>query len=298
MTQSKARRTNKIDFLHLPWAQEASGSNPDAPTIFSSSHTWFPISRLKHLRVTLRTMNVSDTAASPNSFSIRAEQVSRSYKMGDAIIRAVNEISLDVRTGEFLALLGASGSGKSTLLNLMAGLDRPSSGTILAQGRDLAAMSSEELATHRNRTIGMVFQSFQLLPRMTLEENVELPLRLAEVPRADRPARVREALERVGLAGRMRHRPTELSGGEQQRGAIARALVNQPLILLADEPTGNLDSKTGEEIMSLIAQIHRPASGPGRTIVMVTHERALAERFADRIVTLSDGAILREERLR
>jgi putative ABC transport system ATP-binding protein len=183
-------------------------------------------------------------------------------------------------------------------LNLIAGLDRPSAGAIFALGRDLAAMSSEDLATHRNRTIGMVFQSFQLLPRMTLEENVELPLRLAEVPRGERPARVREALERVGLGARTKHRPSELSGGEQQRAAIARALVNQPRILLADEPTGNLDSKTGEEIMNLVAQIHRPASGPGRTVVMVTHERALAERYADRIVTLSDGAIAREERLR
>jgi putative ABC transport system ATP-binding protein len=243
-------------------------------------------------------MNVPETTATSNGFAIRAEQVSRHYRMGEALIRAVDGISLDVAAGEFLALLGASGSGKSTLLNLMAGLDRPSAGSILALGRDLAGMSSEELATHRNRTVGMVFQSFQLLPRMTLEENVELPLRLAEMPRGERPARVREALERVGLAARTRHRPSELSGGEQQRAAIARALVNQPKILLADEPTGNLDSKTGEEIMSLIAQIHRPASGPGRTIVMVTHERVLAERYADRIVTLSDGAIFREERLR
>ncbi len=243
-------------------------------------------------------MNVPEPATSANGFAIHAERVSRHYKMGEALIRAVNEISLVVGAGEFLALLGASGSGKSTLLNLMAGLDRPSAGTILAMGHNLATMSSEELAAHRNRTIGIVFQSFQLLPRMTLEENVELPLRLAEVPRADRPARVREALERVGLSARTRHRPTELSGGEQQRAAIARALVNQPRILLADEPTGNLDSKTGEEIMSLIAEIHRPASGPGRTVVMVTHERALAERYADRIVTLSDGAISREERLR
>lgn len=243
-------------------------------------------------------MNVTEQAASSNGFAIRAERVSRHYQMGAALIRAVNEVSMEVRAGEFLALLGTSGSGKSTLLNLLAGLDRPSAGTILALGRDLAAMSSEDLATHRNQTIGIVFQSFQLLPRMTLEENVELPLRLAEVPRGERPARVREALERVGLTARTRHRPSELSGGEQQRAAIARALVNQPKILLADEPTGNLDSKTGEEIMNLIAQIHRPASGPGRTIVMVTHERVLAERFADRIITLSDGAILREERLR
>jgi putative ABC transport system ATP-binding protein len=243
-------------------------------------------------------MNVSEANTRSNGFAIQAERVSRHYHMGQALIRAVDAISLEVGAGEFLALLGTSGSGKSTLLNLIAGLDRPSAGAIFALGRDLAAMSSEDLATHRNRTIGMVFQSFQLLPRMTLEENVELPLRLAEVPRGERPARVREALERVGLGARTKHRPTELSGGEQQRAAIARALVNQPNILLADEPTGNLDSKTGEEIMNLVAQIHRPASGPGRTVIMVTHERALAERYADRIVTLSDGAIAHEERLR
>ena len=248
---------------------------------------------------------MSGPTADANGFAIRADHVSRHYKMGDAVIRAVDEISIDVKTGEFLALLGASGSGKSTLLNLVAGLDRPTSGAILALGRDLATLSSEALASHRNQTIGIVFQSFQLLPRMTLEENVELPLRLAEAPRSERSARVRDALDRVGLTGRTRHHPTELSGGEQQRAAIARALVNQPMILLADEPTGNLDSKTGEEIMKLIAEIHRPPAGragppsaPGRTIVMVTHERALAERYADRIVTLADGAICREERLR
>jgi putative ABC transport system ATP-binding protein len=243
-------------------------------------------------------MSVTPPDTSSNGFAIRAESVSRHYRMGEALIRAVDAISLHVGAGEFLALLGASGSGKSTLLNLIAGLDRPSSGAITALGRDLAGMSSEELATHRNRTIGIVFQSFQLLPRMTLEENVELPLRLAEVPRGERAERVRDALQRVGLAARTRHRPTELSGGEQQRAAIARALVNQPQILLADEPTGNLDTKTGEEIMSLLAGIHRPATGSGRTIVMVTHERQLAERYADRIVTLSDGKISREERLR
>ncbi len=253
---------------------------------------------MKHARGNLRSMSVPETAAASNGFAIRAERVSRHYRMGETLIRAVNEISLVVAPGEFLALLGASGSGKSTLLNLMAGLDRPTAGTILAMGRDLASMSGEELAGHRNRTIGMVFQSFQLLARMTLEENVELPLRLAETPRGERPGRVQEALECVGLAARTRHRPTELSGGEQQRAAIARALVNRPMILLADEPTGNLDTKTGEEIMKLIAEIHRPPSGPGKTIVMVTHERALAERYADRIVTLSDGAIAGEERVR
>ena len=257
-------------------------------------------SPLQPSRVTLRNMSVTEAHAAAraetNGVAIRTDRVSRHYQMGEALIRAVNQISLEVRTGELLALQGASGSGKSTLLSLIAGLDRPTSGAIYANGRDLAALSSEELAGYRNHTVGMVFQSFQLLPRMTLEENVELPLRLAEVPRNERPARVLQALKRVGLGGRARHRPAELSGGEQQRAAIARALINQPVILLADEPTGNLDSKTGEEIMNLLAEIHRPPSGPGCTLVLVTHERPLAERYADRIVTLSDGAIANEER--
>ncbi len=229
---------------------------------------------------------------SANGIAIRTERVSRHYTMGAALIRAVNEITLEVRAGEFLALLGSSGSGKSTLLNLMAGLDRPTAGKIFAHGRDLAQMNSQELAQHRSRTVGMVFQAFNLLPRMTLEENVELPLRLAEVPRSERPGRVREALERVGLTARLAHRPGELSGGEQQRAALARALVNRPSILLADEPTGNLDSRTGEEILHLLSEINQTL---GRTLVMVTHERALAERFAHRIVFLSDGKLLEKE---
>lgn len=208
--------------------------------------------------------------------------------MGPALIRAVDDITLEVRNGEFLALLGSSGSGKSTLLNLMAGLDRPSSGAILAQGRSLAEMSQLELARYRSKTVGMVFQSFNLLPRMTLEENVELPLRLAEVERGERPARVREALERVRLEARLSHRPAELSGGEQQRAALARALVNRPALLLADEPTGNLDSASGESIMQLLREVQRSL---GMTIVLVTHERALAERFADRIASLADGKL-------
>lgn len=228
-----------------------------------------------------------------NSFAIRAERVSRHYQMGETLIRAVNEVSLEVLRGDFLALLGASGSGKSTLLSLLAGLDRPTSGSIVAGGRDLAQMSPLDLAKYRSRTVGMVFQSFNLLPRMTLEENVELPLRLAEVDRGERPARVRDSLERVGLAKRLGHRPGELSGGEQQRAAIARALVNRPTILFADEPTGNLDSATGEEIMNLVTEIQRAL---GMTVVMVTHERALAERFSNRIVTLADGHLAPEER--
>ena len=208
--------------------------------------------------------------------------------MGPTLIRAVDDITLEVRNGEFLALLGSSGSGKSTLLNLMAGLDRPSSGAILAQGRSLSEMSQLELARYRSKAVGMVFQSFNLLPRMNLEENVELPLRLAEVERGERPARVREALERVRLEARLSHRPAELSGGEQQRAALARALVNRPALLLADEPTGNLDSATGESIMQLLREVQRSL---GMTIVLVTHERALAERFADRIAILADGRL-------
>lgn len=224
-----------------------------------------------------------------NGFAVRADRVSRHYEMGSAVIRAVDEITLEIRTGEFVALLGSSGSGKSTLLNLMAGLDRPSSGAIFASGRNLSELSSLELARYRSRTVGMVFQSFNLLPRMTLEENVELPLRLSEVDRAERGARVKEALERVRLDKRTGHRPSEMSGGEQQRAALARALVNRPTILFADEPTGNLDSATGETIMLLLKEIQQKL---GMTIVMVTHERPLAERFSDRIVALADGKLL------
>lgn len=221
--------------------------------------------------------------------ALRADRVSRHYQMGSGRVSALEDLSLDIQEGEFVALLGSSGSGKSTLLNLMAGLDRPTSGAILAQGRNLSELTSLELARYRGRTVGMVFQSFNLLPRMTLEENIELPLRLAEVEVRDRAPRVREALERVRLGKRLSHRPSELSGGEQQRAALARALVNRPLILLADEPTGNLDSATGESIMLLLREIQQTL---GMTIVMVTHERPLAERFASRIVHIADGKLV------
>jgi putative ABC transport system ATP-binding protein len=224
-----------------------------------------------------------------NGVAIHADNVSRHYQMGAALIRAVDDVSLSVGAGEFLALLGSSGSGKSTLLNLLAGLDRPTAGAIVVQGRNLAEMDTHELSRYRSLTVGMVFQAFNLLPRMTLEENVELPLRLAEVDRADRAARVREALEHVHLEKRLAHRPSELSGGEQQRAALARALVNRPTILLADEPTGNLDSATGEEIMRLLKNFNQSM---GMTIVMVTHERPLAERFAHRIATVADGKLI------
>jgi putative ABC transport system ATP-binding protein len=220
---------------------------------------------------------------------IRAEHVSREYRLGEALIHAVNDLSLEIASGEFVALLGSSGSGKSTFLNLLAGLDRPTSGAIHVGGQNLAALDSPALARYRRETVGMVFQSFNLLPRMTLEENVELPLRLAEVDRAERARRVSLALERVRLQARAKHRPSELSGGEQQRGALARALVNQPSILFADEPTGNLDSATGEQILLLLREIQDTL---GMTIIMVTHERPLAERFANRIAILSDGRLV------
>jgi putative ABC transport system ATP-binding protein len=224
-----------------------------------------------------------------NGFAVRAERVSRHYQMGSQLIRAVDEITLEVRAGEFLSLLGSSGSGKSTLLNLMAGLDRPTSGAIFSQGRNLSALNSLELARYRSRDVGMVFQSFNLLPRMNLQENVELPLRLAEVERGERARRVQEALERVRLEKRLTHRPSELSGGEQQRAALARALVNRPTLLLADEPTGNLDSATGESIMALLREIQHSL---GMTIVLVTHERPLAEKYADRIAFVADGKLV------
>ena len=212
--------------------------------------------------------------------------------MGTSVIRAVDGISFSVQGGEFIALLGSSGSGKSSLLNLIAGLDRPTSGDVQVDGRSLAELSSEELARYRRHSVGIVFQAFNLVPSMTVAENVELPLRLAETERRERASRVREALDRVGLSQRLAHRPGELSGGEQQRVALARALVNSPRILLADEPTGNLDSHTGMEIMELIGDCNRRL---GMTVLLVTHERALAERHAGRLLFLADGKLVADQ---
>ena len=223
--------------------------------------------------------------------ALRVVSLVRHYQMGKNTIPAVDGVSMAADRGEFIALLGTSGSGKSTLLNLIAGLDRPQSGAIVVDGHDLATMTPEQLAQYRRHTVGMVFQSFNLVPTMTLYGNVELPMRFAEVRRRDRKSRVTEALERVGLGDRMNHRPSELSGGEQQRAALARALVNQPRILLADEPTGNLDSKTGTEIMDLISELNKSLE---MTVIMVTHERALADRYADRMIFLGDGKVLGE----
>jgi putative ABC transport system ATP-binding protein len=178
------------------------------------------------------------------------------------------------------------------MLNLIAGLDRPTSGSIFVEDRDLAKLSREELAKYRLSVVGMVFQSFNLIPSMTVVENVELPLRFAEVDRSRRQTLAKEALERVGLGARMDHRPSELSGGEQQRTALARALINRPQLLLADEPTGNLDSHTGTEIMNMVQDFNRQL---GMTVVMVTHERALAERYAGRMVFLADGKLVDDQ---
>jgi putative ABC transport system ATP-binding protein len=228
-------------------------------------------------------------ALAPEPATIHAENVCREYRLGEAVVHAVAGITLAIPAGEFLALLGSSGSGKSTFLSMLAGLDRPTSGSIHVGEKNLAELSAEHLARYRRETVGMVFQSFNLLPRMTLEENVELPLRLSEVDRSERPSRVHEALDRVRLGARGKHRPSELSGGEQQRAALARALVNRPSILFADEPTGNLDSVNGEQILLLLREFQTTL---GMTIVMVTHERPLAERFADRIVMLHDGKLI------
>src|SRR5271155_5998838 len=227
-----------------------------------------------------------------NSIAIRIENLCRHYSMGEALIRAVDGISVQIASGEFVALLGTSGSGKSSLLNLIAGLDRPTSGSVVVEKRDLAKLSREELAKYRLHTVGMVFQSFNLIPSMSLLENVELPMRFAEVDRRDRSALARQSLERVGLSGRLAHRPMELSGGEQQRASLARALINRPKLLLADEPTGNLDSHTGTEIMNMVRDFNQQL---GMTGVMVTHERALAERYAQRLIFLADGKLIGDE---
>jgi putative ABC transport system ATP-binding protein len=224
--------------------------------------------------------------------AIHTQELSRHYQMGSALIRAVDGITINVPEGEFVALLGASGSGKSSLLNLIAGLDSPSSGQVVVDGKDLGRLSREELAQFRRHVVGMVFQSFNLVPRMSVLENVELPLRFAEVERGKRSNLATRALERVGLGSRLKHRPIELSGGEQQRVALSRALVNDPKILLADEPTGNLDSKTGTEVMDLIRDLNQFMR---MTVVLVTHEQFLAENYANRLISLADGHLVSDQ---
>ncbi len=223
---------------------------------------------------------------------LETRDLKKHYRMGASTVRALDGVSLTVEQGEFVGLLGTSGSGKSTLLNLIAGLDRPSEGSLRIFDQDLAQMSSMELTLHRRKNVGIIFQSFNLVSTMSATENVALAMMFAGVPRAARDEHATALLESIGLAGRQKHRPRELSGGEQQRVAIARALSNSPHLLLADEPTGNLDSRTSGEIMVLLKQLNER---DGKTIIMVTHDPGLAKAYAHRTITMLDGAVIAEE---
>ena len=222
---------------------------------------------------------------------IQLEDVSKVYQMGDVQVRALRGVSLRIGQGEFVAIMGASGSGKSTLMNIVGCLDRPTTGRYLLEGREVSHLSRDELARIRNRTVGFVFQSFNLLSRTTALENVELPLVYAGLSRRERHRRAAEALGRVGLGDRVDHHPNQLSGGQQQRVAIARALVGNPKLILGDEPTGNLDSRTSVEVMSLLQELGRS----GMTVVLVTHEADIA-RFASRVLMVKDGSVLFDRR--
>jgi putative ABC transport system ATP-binding protein len=227
-----------------------------------------------------------DSELLPAEVVIRIERITKHYWMGDTLIQALRGIDLTILRNEYLAIMGPSGSGKSTLMNMLGCLDTPSSGRYEFSGKDVANMEDDELAEIRNRQIGFVFQTFNLLPRSTSLQNVELPLIYAGISAAERRTRAELALRAVGLGDRMAHKPNELSGGQRQRVAIARALVNRPSIILADEPTGNLDSRTGEEIMAVLEDLYQQ----GNTLVVVTHEEVVAEH-ARRIVRLRDGLI-------
>ena len=227
----------------------------------------------------------------PTRAAIRAVNLTRTFEVGETTVEALRCINLEVTEGQFVALVGPSGSGKSTLLNLVGGLDRPTDGQLWIDGVELSASKEKALTDHRRRRVGFVFQSFNLLPRLTAVENVALPLMFVGVDERERIERAEQLLAQVGLSDRMDHRPTQLSGGEQQRVAIARALVNRPAIILADEPTGNIDTTTGAEIMDLLRRLNREQ---GVTLLLVTHDPEAAS-FADRIIQLRDGQIAGQE---
>jgi putative ABC transport system ATP-binding protein len=226
----------------------------------------------------------------PENSVILTRSLSKDYQLGAETIHALRRIDMQINKNEFVAIMGPSGSGKSTLLNLIGCLDTPTSGQYWLRGQEVSRLDDDELARIRNREIGFVFQTFNLLPRTTALHNVELPLIYAGLPARERRERAMAALDAVGLADRMNHHPSELSGGERQRVAIARALVNEPSLVLADEPTGNLDSSTSAEIMDILVQLHER----GETIVLVTHERDIA-KYAQRLITLRDGMIETDE---
>jgi len=226
-----------------------------------------------------------------NNEVIRLVDITRHFKVGLEVVQALRGVSTVIGKNEFVALMGASGSGKSTLMNLMGCLDTPTSGQYILNGFDVSKLNDNELAEIRNKEIGFIFQTFNLLPRSTALENVMLPLVYAGINKTDRLEKATRALESVGLADRMNHKPNELSGGQRQRVATARALVNKPSLILADEPTGNLDSKTSDEIMTLLVDIHNA----GNTIILVTHEETIA-RYAHRIIRMIDGKISSDEK--
>ena len=221
--------------------------------------------------------------------TLKISNLHKIYKKGHIMIPALRGIDLTVKRGEFLGIVGRSGSGKSTLLNLVGGLDRPTSGNIEFNGQELGRMNRYQLALHRRFSVGMIFQSFNLIPNLTALDNIILPLIFAGVPRRKRKDRAKDLLEQVGLGGRIDHFPSELSGGEAQRVAIARALANEPKMILADEPTGNLDSSTSAEIVELLVSLNKVK---GLTILMVTHDRETADAVSQRIITLKDGGII------
>ncbi len=230
-----------------------------------------------------------------SSAIIEAEGLTKIYSMGKVQVVALKDVTLSIPKGAFLGITGPSGSGKSTFLNLVGGLDTPTSGNIRAQGKSISQMTNEELARYRRFDVGMIFQSFNLIPSLTAVENVALPLLFAGVTKKERRKKAQEVLDMVGLGQRGGHRPLELSGGEQQRVAIARALVNQPAILLSDEPTGNLDSRTSEEIVQILAALNKERS---ITVVLVSHEERLIKKYSDLVIHLQDGKLSGQEKMR